>query len=281
MVRRFADASPNALLLAGEMPAPSTMRTMWWEGTGVSIAVHAIALGILAYAATRVPSMLASTDTVSGTFSFVLPARSGVPTGGGGGGQKTSTPARKADITPVSPRQIEASSNPLDRPAAPEVIVPVAFTEPMQTLPGAVSALDTTSLGNGSGPGAGGGRGPGSGVGDGAGLGDGLNAGFGGDAFQSGTHGVTSPLLIKEVKPRYTIDAMRAKIEGVVTMDAVVLPDGSVDPARIRITGSLDSALGLDREAVLALRQWRFRPGTYKGQPVSVRVNVELAFTLR
>ncbi len=281
MVRRFTDASPNALLLAGEMPAPRTLRTMWWEGTGVSIAVHAIALGVLAYAATRVPAMVVGADTVSSTLSFVLPARSGVSNGGGGGGENTPSPARKANIAPVSPREIRASSNPVDRPSAPEVIVPVAFTEPMQTLPGAVSDLDSTSLGNGSGPGAGGGRGSGSGVGDGAGLDDGRIAGFGGDAFQSGTHGVTSPLLLKEVKPRYTIDAMRAKIQGVVEMEAVVLPDGSVDPARIRIRGSLDSALGLDREAVAALRLWRFRPGIYKGQPVAVRVNVELAFTLR
>lgn len=32
---------------------------------------------------------------------------------------------------------------------------------------------------------------------------------------------------------------------------------------------------------IIAVRQWRFRPGTFKGQPVAVRVNVELTFTLR
>jgi protein TonB len=280
MVRRFADASPNALLLAGEMPAPHTMRTMWWEGTGVSIAVHAIALGIVAFAATRVPAMV---DTASAATRLwvVLPNHPGVANGGGGGGEDTARPARKAQIAPSSPRDLTPVSNPLDRAPAPEVIVPVAFSEPMQSLPGAVAELDPLSLGKGTGPGAGGGHGPGSGVGDGAGLGDGRIAGFGGDAFQSGLHGVTSPQLIKEVKPRYTVDAMRAKIQGVVEMEAVVLADGSVDPNRIRVTRSLDSALGLDREAVAALRLWRFRPGIYKGQPVAVRVNVELAFTLR
>jgi outer membrane biosynthesis protein TonB len=31
----------------------------------------------------------------------------------------------------------------------------------------------------------------------------------------------------------------------------------------------------------MAVKQWRFRPGTFKGQAVAVRVNVELTFTLR
>ena len=74
---------------------------------------------------------------------------------------------------------------------------------------------------------------------------------------------------------------MRAKLQGVVEMEAVVLPDGTVDPNRIKITRSLDSTFGLDQQAIIAVKQWRFRPGTYKGQPVPVLVNVELTFTLR
>jgi outer membrane biosynthesis protein TonB len=29
-----------------------------------------------------------------------------------------------------------------------------------------------------------------------------------------------------------------------------------------------------------ALKSWRFKPGTYNGQPVSVEMNVEVAFNL-
>jgi protein TonB len=83
------------------------------------------------------------------------------------------------------------------------------------------------------------------------------------------------------VKPNYTGDAMRAKLQGVVEMEAVVLPDGTVDPNRIKITRSLDATFGLDQQAIIAVKQWRFRPGTLKGQPVPVIVNVELTFTLR
>ena len=92
---------------------------------------------------------------------------------------------------------------------------------------------------------------------------------------------MSSPVLIREVKPNYTGDAMRAKLQGIVEMEAVVLADGTIDPNRIKITRSLDSTFGLDQQAIIAVKQWRFRPGLYKGQPVPVRVNVELTFTLR
>jgi outer membrane biosynthesis protein TonB len=44
---------------------------------------------------------------------------------------------------------------------------------------------------------------------------------------------------------------------------------------------SLDSTFGLDLEAMKAARNWRFRPGTRLGEPVSVLVTIELTFTLR
>ena len=45
----FKGASPNAHLLIGEMPAPEQLKGSWWEGTGLSIVVHVIVLGILIY----------------------------------------------------------------------------------------------------------------------------------------------------------------------------------------------------------------------------------------
>jgi TonB family protein len=49
----------------------------------------------------------------------------------------------------------------------------------------------------------------------------------------------------------------------------------------VRIVRSLDSVFGLDNEAMKAVRQWRFSPGTRTGEPVAVLVTIELAFTLR
>lgn len=91
--------------------------------------------------------------------------------------------------------------------------------------------------------------------------------------------GVTLPKVISEVKPQYTPEAMQARIEGTLMMSAVVRTDGT--PRDIEITKSLDAKYGLDKQAVAALRQWRFEPGLKDGKPVPVRVTVEMRFTLK
>jgi protein TonB len=92
-------------------------------------------------------------------------------------------------------------------------------------------------------------------------------------------NGVTSPTVIREVKPQYTAEAMRAKVQGTVWLQCVVLPDGTV--GNVQVTKSLDSTFGLDQEAIKAAKQWRFRPGSRMGEPVPVLVTIELTFTLR
>ncbi len=116
------------------------------------------------------------------------------------------------------------------------------------------------------------------GPGSGSGYGDGTGGGTGGGVYREG-NGVTSPRLIREFKPGYTSEAMRARIQGVVTMEAVVLPDGSV--GTVQITKSLDSTFGLDKEAIKTVKQWRFEPGRRLGQPVPVLILIEMSFTLR
>ena len=116
------------------------------------------------------------------------------------------------------------------------------------------------------------------GSGNGSGLGDGWGGGTGGGAYRPG-NGVETPKLLKEVKPQYTAQAMRAKIQGTVLLECVVQPDGTV--GNIKVVRSLDSTFGLDQEAMKAARQWQFAPGTRFGQPVPVLVTIEIAFTLR
>jgi len=147
-------------------------------------------------------------------------------------------------------------------------------------LPGAVPsvALPTVTQGTGTGGGGGTGTGTGIGPGTGSGYGEGIGGGTGGGIYREG-NGVTSPVVIKEVKPNYTGEAMRARIQGLVTMEAVVMPDGSVGD--IRVTRSLDQQFGLDKEAIKTVKQWRFRPGLRLGQPVPVLIVIEMSFTLR
>jgi TonB family protein len=89
--------------------------------------------------------------------------------------------------------------------------------------------------------------------------------------------GVTMPRLINEVKPSYTAEAMRAKIQGVVKLQVVVKTDGTVGD--VRVIQSLDPLL--DPQAIDAVKQWTFAPGTKDGQTVPVAVEIEMSFTLR
>jgi TonB family protein len=92
-------------------------------------------------------------------------------------------------------------------------------------------------------------------------------------------NGVTLPTIVKQVKADYTKEAKDQRIEGVVVLDCVVLPNGSV--SNITVSRSLDSVYGLDRKATEAMAQWQFKPGTKDGKPVAVRIAVEMNFTLK
>lgn len=97
-------------------------------------------------------------------------------------------------------------------------------------------------------------------------------------AEREGTPGLVMPVVKWEEKPKYTSEAMRNKIQGVVGVQVVVGPDGKV--IRGRVTQSLDKNYGLDDEAVKAAMFWKFEPGTLNGKPVPVLVNVTLEFRL-
>jgi len=96
-------------------------------------------------------------------------------------------------------------------------------------------------------------------------------------AYRPG-NSVSLPRALQEMKPHYTVEAMRAGIQGTVLLECVVNTDGTV--SHVRVLHSLDSTLGLDDEAIKAAKQWRFAPGTRNGEPVPVLVSIELTFTL-
>jgi TonB family protein len=104
-------------------------------------------------------------------------------------------------------------------------------------------------------------------------------ASTGAGPLPAGTAGVTSPTPIREVKPNYTFDAMREKIQGTVGLECVVGRDGTV--VDVRVVRSLDRTFGLDEAAVKAARQWLFRPGMRNGEPVAVLITIELSFHLK
>jgi TonB family protein len=95
-------------------------------------------------------------------------------------------------------------------------------------------------------------------------------------AMTPGTPGLTMPVVLRHVQPKYTSSAMRAKVEGTVVVQAIVDVDGTVSKARV--IGSLDP--DLDEQALVAARQWLYRPGTLDGRTVPVVVLVTLEFRL-
>jgi protein TonB len=198
--------------------------------------------------------------------------------------RKAEAPGREKITVPVAKPPSASKPDPpkeIPKPAEQLTIPAQTMATGVQELPGAISSLPTMptpSQGSGIGNGAGTGAGTGIGPGRGSGLGDGEGGGTGGGYYRPG-NGVISPRLLQEVKPGYTGEAMRAKIQGVVLMEAVVMPDGSIGP--VTITRSLDPTFGLDQEAIRTVRKWRFAPGTRFGKPVPVLVEIEMTFTLR
>jgi protein TonB len=98
----------------------------------------------------------------------------------------------------------------------------------------------------------------------------------GGGAYRPGG-AVSNPVLLTQVRPTYTDEALRNRIQGSVELELIVRQNG--EPDAIRVVRSLDRG-GLDVEAVRAVRQWRFRPGRIGDTPVDVLVTIIVNFSM-
>lgn len=87
---------------------------------------------------------------------------------------------------------------------------------------------------------------------------------------------VTRPKLVHYVEPAPSNLSKERFVDGTVRLSAVVTAEGKTSDLRILrgLNGSQD------RTAMDAVAQWRFEPGTKNGQPVNVRVTVEVEFHL-
>jgi protein TonB len=284
----FHGASPNARFLVGDVPTGEPQKRRFGNAFSVSLLSHIGGFLLFVVVMSHWPEARPSPPPLfDGPRDIVWIAQEGPGGGGGGGGNQQPEPVRKAELpgkekitVPVEKPQ-QSKPKPEEPKPEPKINIPAQTTmAALETVPGAVTslALPTVSQGVGTQGGAGSGQGTGFGPGTGSGLGPGEGGGTGGGFFRPG-NGVTSPFLIKEVKPGYTSEAMRAKIQGVVLLEAVVNPDGTV--GNVQITRSLDPTFGLDQEAIKTVKKWVFAPGKRLGQPVPVLVEIEMTFTLR
>lgn len=236
-----------------------------------SITIHAGLLALLVFGLIKRNQIMQAIEDPKPVFDVVYLEAKGP--GGGGGGSPQPAPPKKLELPKPTPT-----------PPAVPIPVPTPAVPPPPTLNAPVMTAPTTML-QASGvtgtidvPAGGGGRGGGIGSGNGNGLGPGEGGGFGGGAYRPG-NGTDAPIRIKEEKPQYTPEAMRAKIQGTVELEALIAADGHV--AEVRVTRSLDRVFGLDEEARKAVFKTRFVPCKRQGAPVACLVTFELQFTLR
>ena len=90
--------------------------------------------------------------------------------------------------------------------------------------------------------------------------------------------GVTMPQILHQTTPSYTKDAIEAKVQGKVHLQAVIRKNGRVDSFKV-LSGL---GYGLEEKAIQEISsRWRFRPGTLNGRPVDVLSTFEVQFNLR
>jgi len=87
---------------------------------------------------------------------------------------------------------------------------------------------------------------------------------------------IKQPELVRRIEPEYPPLAVKAHIQGVVIMEAIVNEEGAVQ--NVRLLRSANPLL--DREAEIALKQWRYSPLVLNGIRVPFILTVTLSFHL-
>jgi periplasmic protein TonB len=87
---------------------------------------------------------------------------------------------------------------------------------------------------------------------------------------------VTNVQLISSVPPAYPMIARSQRISGEVKIDALIDENGRVTGMKV-VTGPAM----LHQAAMDALRQWKYRPATLNGKPVSMHLVVTIQFRLQ
>jgi len=246
----------------------------WWRPIRaqlMSFAVHAGVVAILVLGYMKGQQIVQQVAEEKLKFDVIFLANNPGP-GGGGGGSPKPAPPKKVELPKPSPQKMIA---PIPVPTTPP---PPSLNAPVMTAPNILLSASGVSIGAMDVPAGGGGKGTGMGTGEGSGLGPGTGGGFGGGAYRPG-NGVENPIRIREVKPQYTPEAMRAKIQGTVELEAIISPEGRV--TEVRVIRSLDKVFGLDQKAREAVLATPFVPCKKSGTPVACLVVFELQFTLR
>lgn len=88
---------------------------------------------------------------------------------------------------------------------------------------------------------------------------------------------VKPPERVYAPQPTYTEIARKARIQGVVIVQAIIDKQGNV--TNVKVLKGLP--MGLEEAAVDAMKQWKFKPATLNGKPVTVYYNLTVNFKLQ
>ncbi|MBZ5516473.1 MAG: energy transducer TonB [Acidobacteriia bacterium] len=80
---------------------------------------------------------------------------------------------------------------------------------------------------------------------------------------------------IYQPAPTYPLAAQRARLQGVVRLEALIATDGTIQNLR-----ALGGHPWLVPAALEAVARWRYQPTLLNGEPVEVITNIEVKFTL-
>jgi TonB family protein len=89
-------------------------------------------------------------------------------------------------------------------------------------------------------------------------------------------NGVAAPVLLHKIEPSYSFEARAAKAQGTVVLFVVIGTDGTASDVQLR----KGVGYGLDEQALDAVAQWTFKPGTRAGMAVPVQASIEVNFRL-
>jgi periplasmic protein TonB len=278
-------------------------RTRRWEASMVSVVIHVLVFVLVGYLAVLRNKKIEDLQDNSVFVNTPLYTPRGMDDksggGGGGGGKNQPTPpatgrmaeTRRMQLVPPDPANPQPLL-PADELLAqtPSVEMPIDIPQDVSMPIGDISAPPNPAYAMSSGPGTGGGIGTGKGTGIGSGKGSGVGSGEGsgmgngrGTGIGDGVgpyvlgNGVKEPVALVQPLPPYTEDARKARIEGVVVLQAVIRKDGTVDSFKV-LKGL---GHGLDDSAINTIAtKWRFKAGTLKGVPVDVQANIEVRFRM-
>ncbi|MGO9402591.1 MAG: energy transducer TonB [Terriglobales bacterium] len=88
---------------------------------------------------------------------------------------------------------------------------------------------------------------------------------------------LVAPLATEQSDPGYPLELIRAHVQGMVTLYAIIHADGRVSD--IRVLDSPDERL--DSYAAKALARWKFLPAERAGKPVALEAVVKIPFRVR